>query len=253
MNIGRIRAITRGQKPALGVHLSMLSAEVVELVGHLGFDWLFLDAQRTPLNPERCLELVRAAQLVQMATLVRVPEVSASIIESYLDIGVNGVVAADVRSAVDARAAVDAVKFAPAGHRGAAARTRAADYGVAGASATFYAQSNAATYVGVLIESAEGAENLAAIAGVAGVDALGVGPNDLGLSLGTHDGIADQRVRTIVDRCVEEIAKSGKGWLIVVGDVHKAKEACAQGASLIAVPDVVLLARSARDFLYALR
>jgi len=179
-----------------GVHLSFLSPDLVEFVGTLGFHWLFLDAQRTPLNPMLCRDLVRAADVANLFCIVRVADVSAREIESYLDAGVLGIIAPNVSSAADARALVSAVKFSPEGTRGAAFRSRSARYGLTQSPAEYCAAANHTTFTAALIESKTGLDELESIAAVPGLDYLSIGANDLALSLGISAGAADARYST---------------------------------------------------------
>ena len=121
---------SRTDKVLWGVHLSFFSPELIELCGALGFQWLFLDAQHTPLNPLLCRELVRAADLAEMFCLVRVPEISAVAIEGFLDAGVVGILAPNISTPAQAKDLVAAVKFSPHGSRGAGFLSRAARYGL---------------------------------------------------------------------------------------------------------------------------
>jgi len=236
-----------------GVHLSFLSPDLAEFVGTLGFHWLFLDAQRTPLDPKLCRDLVRAADVANLFSVVRVAKVSAREIESYLDAGVLGIIAPNVSSAADARALVAAVKFSPEGTRGAAFRSRSAGYGLTQSPADYCAAANRATFTAALIESKTGLDELESIAAVPGLNYLSIGANDLALSLGISAGAADARVRAILDETHSRIKALNKPQIAVVGDAEQARSAIAAGATLVAVSDAALLASSARSLLQSMR
>ena len=249
----RLTKLRRRNETAWGIHLSFLCPEVIEFCGLLGFDWVFLDAEHTPLNPYLCRELVCAADTVGLACLVRVARIDTAIIESYLDAGVLGVLAANVSSAVDAEALVSAVKFSPQGKRGAAAKTRAANYGLTCSPADYYRQANEMTFTVALLESQQGIDNLEAIAAVPGLDYLAIGPNDLGLSLGRDGGMADSVVRRLVEETQDRIRRAGKPQVTVVVNVEQARQAVTAGARLIAVPDTTLFAGAGRLFLQEIK
>jgi 2-keto-3-deoxy-L-rhamnonate aldolase RhmA len=245
----RPRERPRKDAASFGVHLSFLCPEVIEFCGVLGFEWLFLDAQHTPLNHHLCRELVRAADVAGLFCMVRVPQIDAPVIEGFLDAGVLGIMAPNVSSAVEARALVSAVKFSPVGTRGAAARSRAASYGWTQAAADYVERANQETFTAALIEAQQGIDQLDAIMAVPGIDYIAIGPNDLGLSLGTASGMADPRVRAIVEDAHTRIKAHGKPQVAVVSNADQARAAVAAGATLIAVPDAMLLADAARAFL----
>jgi 4-hydroxy-2-oxoheptanedioate aldolase len=249
MNAPGLKELRSKQGVAWGLHLGFLCPEIVEFAGRLGFTWLFLDAEHTPVTPASCRELVRAADVVGMPCLVRVPEIRASVIEGFLDVGVLGILAPAVATADEARALVAAVKFSPEGMRGAASRSRAAGYGVAQRPEEYCALANRLTFTAALIENQSGVDHLEDIMGVPGIDAIAIGPNDLGFSLGIAGGMADPRVRTLVESAQARIRSRGKPQLTVVSDAPQARRAVAAGATLVAVSDAALLATAGRSFL----
>jgi 2-keto-3-deoxy-L-rhamnonate aldolase RhmA len=246
-----------------GLHLSYHSPELIETAGHLGLEWLFLDAQHTPLNPHLARELIRAADVTGLFTLVRVPEINSSVIEGYLDIGARGILGPDVRSPEQARALVAAVKFPPQGNRGAAVRSRAAGYGLTTTPAEYFQRANRATVVAALIESAEAFQQLEDILAVPGIDYFAIGPNDLGLSLrlgvqGLEAGSSalqqvEDPVRELVEQIQNRTIAAGKPLLSVVTNLEQGEAAVAAGAQLIAVSDAALFVDAMRWFLAAVR
>jgi 4-hydroxy-2-oxoheptanedioate aldolase len=247
----RWRELRSRDTAAWGIHLSLLCPEAVELFGLLGFEWVLLDAQHMPLDPRLCCELVRAADLACMPCLVRVPDVSPAIVERFLDVGAAGILAPDISSAGQAHALVAAVKFSPEGTRGAAGRSRAAGYGLIESPAEYTWRANRATMTGALIETQAGIDALESIMAVPGLDFVGLGPNDLGLSLGTAAGMADPAIRKIVEAARARIKAYGKPEMTVVSDADAGNAAVSAGARLIAVSDAALLATATREFLHS--
>jgi 4-hydroxy-2-oxoheptanedioate aldolase len=246
----------------LGVHLSLLNAELVKLCGLLGFKWLFLDAQRTPLTPALSHELVRAADLTGMFCLVRVSYLDVAQIQGFLNAGAAGIIAASISNAADARALVNAVKFPPQGTRGESPRSREgghdlSNFSGAGGHATSPApccclEANGATCAAALIESPRGIEHLQDILAVPGLDYIAFGPNDLALSLGAVSS-KDTSVRALLDAAGEQLRAAGKPRIEVVLDAAEGQLAAADGATLIAVPDTALLRAAGSQFLQDMR
>lgn len=245
----RLESFRRNDGVAWGVQLSFLCPEVIEFCGVLGFHWLFLDAEHTPLDRRLCRELVRAADVVGMPCMVRVPQIEASVIEGFLESGVVGIMAPNVASAAEARSLIAAVKFTPEGACHASAKSRAASYGLAHPPEEYARLANQATFTAALIESQAGIDQMDAILAVPGLDCVSLGPNDLGLSLGVAGGMANPQVRAIVEGARARIKASGKPQVAVVGDAVQAREAVTTGATLVAVSDAALLAGAARSFL----
>src|SRR5262249_26221074 len=63
-----------------GALVTINHAELVEVFGHLGYDFVFLDAQHGGLSVETARELIRAAELTGMTPLVRVPRNDPAVI-----------------------------------------------------------------------------------------------------------------------------------------------------------------------------
>jgi len=234
---------------AYGVHVSLLVPEALEIYGLLGFEWAFLDAEHGPLSHETCRQLVRGADVAGIPCAVRVPQVVGAVIEGYLDAGAIGIIAPDIASADQAQALVAATRFPPRGTRGAASRTRAAEFGLTQPPEDFISRSNSGLFTVALIESADGLKNAAAIAMVEGIDYVGIGPSDLSLSLGLPQGASDPALREIVSEAHARIRATGKPLFVLAKDRSSAKAAVDAGAGLIAIPDIVLLETGAREFL----
>lgn len=235
--------------PVFGTCVSFFSPELIETCGLLGFGWVLLDAEHTPLSHAECRNLVRAADVVSLPCIVRVPEVRAAVIEGFLDGGVLGIMAPGISSAQQAAELVKAVKFSPQGQRGSAGRTRAADYGLNRARADFYRAANTATLTVALIETRPGLDALEDIMNVPGLDYVAIGPNDLALSMGVSDGGDAPVLREVLADAQRRIQARGKPQLVVVSSAREAALASMAGAQLIAVSDSALFASAASSFL----
>src|SRR5438105_1960392 len=105
------------QKLAAGQPASVIapfapSAGFVELLGHLGFDGVFLDCEHGPSSWEDVEDMVRAAELADCDSIVRVPDKTAGTITRALDRGAGGIQVPHVNTAADAQAVVERAKFA---------------------------------------------------------------------------------------------------------------------------------------------
>src|SRR3712207_4329177 len=117
MRTNALKAKLRAGERVSGVLLTIPNADLVEMFGHLGYDFVFLDAQHGGIGVETARELMRAAELTGLTTLVRVPRNDPSVILEYLDAGAGGIIVPNVMSRADAVAAVRAIKYAPLGNR----------------------------------------------------------------------------------------------------------------------------------------
>lgn len=145
---------------------------VVDTAASVGPDFVVIDTQHG-------LDLgqVDASLFTLMAHhgvpgLVRVESIDLGRIGRTLDLGAAGIIVPLVESVDDAERAVHATRHAPRGGRSYGMQTRRVG------------PFDENPYIVVQVETAGAVENIDAIAAVDGVDALYIGPADLGLALG---------------------------------------------------------------------
>jgi 2-keto-3-deoxy-L-rhamnonate aldolase RhmA len=185
----------------LGTFVKTPHPHIVEVLATCGLDCLVLDAEHAPFD-RRDLDLCVMAGRRVVPMIVRTPDGTAESILNALDCGADGVLVPHVRSADEARHVAAAAQYGTG--RGYAGSTRAARYGLA-AMADHKRDSAATTTIIAQIEDAEALDNIAAIAAVAGIDALFIGRIDLTISLGCEspdDPIVVAACERIVAVCV---------------------------------------------------
>src|SRR5207249_7774285 len=110
------------------------------------------------------------------APVVRPPWNDVVVIKRLLDAGFHNFLVPFVQSADEARRAVAATRYPPAGVRGVATTTRANRYGRV---KEYLKRANDQICVIVQLETRVALGNLEAIAAVPGMDGLFIGPSDL--------------------------------------------------------------------------
>src|SRR5437879_7628863 len=78
-------------KAAFGVMCTFPSPAVVEMLGHLGFDWILLDNEHGSITVDTVEACIAAAELTGMAPIVRPVGNKPEIIAPFLDRGAWGV------------------------------------------------------------------------------------------------------------------------------------------------------------------
>ena len=197
-------------KAAFGVMCTFPSPQVVEMLGHLGFDWILLDNEHGSITVDTAESCIAVAELSGMAPIVRPVGNRPEIIAPFLDRGAWGVQVPHVNTADEARAVVDAVKYAPEGHRGLFGGGRAAQYGYSGSTADYAAAANRETLVCVMIEEVEAIENLPEMLKVPGVDVYFIGSGDLSQSMGYTGQQTHPEVLKMMERGVKSITGAGR-------------------------------------------
>jgi 4-hydroxy-2-oxoheptanedioate aldolase len=195
-------------KAAFGVMCTFPSPAVVEMLGCLGFDWILLDNEHGSITVDTAEACIVAAELTGMAPIVRPVGNRPELI--FLDRGAWGVQVPHVNTADEARAAVDAVKYGPEGHRGIFSGGRPAGYGFAGSTADYAKEANAQTLVCLMLEEVEAIENLPDLVKVPGVDVFFIGSGDLSQSMGYTGQQAHPEVQKLMERGVATIVGAGR-------------------------------------------
>src|SRR3954471_22775999 len=153
------KAKLKAGEAIIGPIVGFTSPQLVEIAGRAGFDFVFLDCEHGAIGLDEVENMVRAADLVDVSTIVRVPENNPQQILRYLDLGAGGVQVPHVKTRDDAARAVEASKYRPQGSRGIGGG-RAADYGLGARSGSEYMQfANEQTWVSAMIEDVEGVRN----------------------------------------------------------------------------------------------
>ena len=110
-----------------GTMVTLASSEVVETLAHIGFDWLFVDAEHSPLSAIAVRDIIQTAG--STPCLVRIASKEKVQIQQALDAGAAGIIVPSVNTAQDAQYIVDCVKYPPNGSRGIGL-SRANTYGL---------------------------------------------------------------------------------------------------------------------------
>jgi 4-hydroxy-2-oxoheptanedioate aldolase len=244
MRHNRAKAMLAAGKPVNVVAPGYTSPGLVELLGRMGFDAVFIDCEHGAPGWEDVENMVRAAELVDVTPIVRVQANDPSTITRTLDRGAGGVQVPHINTREQAEAAVRAAKFAPLGHRGFA-RGRAA-LGVQG---SFTSHANQETMVIAMLEEAEALGNLDAILTVEHIDAFFIAPGDLAQSMG-HPGEPDHpEVQQAVDDAVRRTRAAGRAPGVLATSGATARRYLDLGALFIHVALASLLQPGVRGFL----
>lgn len=234
----------------LGAWCMMPGAMSAEALGKAGFDWVLIDMQHGCMDYETALSMIRAVDLGDAVPIVRVPWNDPGIIGRVLDAGALGIVIPMIQSAADARRAVDACLYPPAGSRSfGPVRVGLRD------GPGYFATANTRVAVIPMIETVQALEEVEEIAGTPGVDALFVGPFDLSIALGLPPG--DNDGNPVFDAAITRIAAAAKAAGVATAVLSNARVAplrLKQGFQMVSVvTDINALTMAARADLAAVR
>jgi 2-keto-3-deoxy-L-rhamnonate aldolase RhmA len=248
-----LKAKLRAGQRVVGALVTVNSPELVEMFGHLGYDFVFIDGQHGGLGIETARELIRAAELTGMTPLVRTRKNDPAEILEFLDAGAAGVIVPDVASRAEAEAAARATRYPRRGTRGAMGMSRAAFYGIPPGGAEYYRRADEEVLCCVLVEHEQALHELDQLVATPDLDVIVIGPGDLSMSMGIHGGWMDQRVQAAVSRIHGAARAAGKPTMIVALTPEDGRRLVAEGYQAILVVTGSLIVNAARAFLQTLR
>lgn len=238
----RFKAGLREGRLQHGLWCTINDPLVVEMCAHLGFDWLLLDTEHSPMDALGVLPLLQAAAPYPASAIVRPGSLNVPEIKKLLDFGTQTILVPMVQDAEEAALAVAAVEYPPAGIRGVSGMTRATAFGdLAG----YHKAAREEIAVIVQVETLGAMNAIEDIAAVPGVDGIFVGPADLAAALGHAGEPGHPEVRDAVVDAVRRIVAAGKPAGFLSADEAYADLVTEAGARFVARDiDLVALKRA---------
>ena len=246
-----LAAVAKSGPAPLGTWIMSAAALVAEAMGCVGFDWLLLDAEHSPLDSMDLAAMLAAVGATGTAAVVRVPCNDATWVKRVMDAGAQSLMFPMVQTVEDAKRAVAATRYPPPGSRGVAAMHRASRFGTV---PDYLKRAGAETCVVVQIETPEALRNLEAIAAVDGVDCIFIGPGDLAASMGLIGEIGHPQVQAHLKQAAQTCARLSKPCGIVMGQAEAVNQCIEYGYSYVAVAsDLGMLMARASELLNKMR
>ena len=181
-----VKAALRAGEAQVGTWLSLGSVFAARVMARVGFPWLTVDLEHSPIDWSDAALLFGAIADAGCVPLARVPRGDHDHIKRVLDAGAHGSVVPMVNTVEEARAAIAAAKFPPVGNRSVGGALHALNFNTT--AGDYFKHANDELLVILQTESPEGVENAEAIYSLPGVDAIFVGPNDLTFQMRGPDG-----------------------------------------------------------------
>jgi 2-keto-3-deoxy-L-rhamnonate aldolase RhmA len=242
----RVRA---GEK-VVGTFMKTTSPQTIEVLAETALDFVVLDAEHAPFGIDSLSQVLGVAHALKLPTLVRIPGHDPAFINASLDLGAEGILVPHVRSAADADAIADAVKYGP-GRRGFSPSSRAGGYGTLPAS-VYRSRADERSSIWCQIEDAEALGCVDEIAAHDAVDCVFIGPADLGWSL-CPEGPDPEILERAIAGIIESARRHGRAVGIFVPSAAHIVEALRKRVSVIVSgSDQSLLMEGARHLSLAL-
>lgn len=184
-----------------GIFLEIPCPDVVEMASLAGWDFVVIDTEHGAMGTAQLPDMLRASRV---PAIVRVAG-RADLLQGALDSGADGVLVPQIHTAAEAAAVVAASRFYPQGKRGLNGFVRAAGYSLT----PMEEYLRRPVRVVIQIETAGALAEVEAIAGLAGVDELFIGPYDLSQALGRPGDVMHAEVLGAGQRVIHAAHAAG--------------------------------------------
>ena len=239
-------------RPQIGLWLGLCSSYSAELLAGAGFDWLLIDGEHAPNNVPTVLTQLQAIAPYPSQPVVRPSWNDPVQIKQLLDVGAQTLLVPMVQNAEEARLAVRATRYPPAGIRGVgSALARASRWGRID---DYAAQADREMCLLVQVETKCGYENLEAILAVEGVDGVFFGSADLAASYGYLGQSTHPEIVAAIEVGLRKVRAAGKAGGVLCSDKALNARYIDAGARFVAVGvDALLLAGATTELLRSYR
>ena len=183
-------------EPLMVINPDFPSPNMMEFLGGLGFDGVFIDCETGSTTLEGVAAMNNSAKVAGVCAIVRTDSDESWVISRYLSLGIDGVMVPHIHDVDTAKKVVETVQY-----------SRSRDY--------------QDKFVIALLESVEAMEQLPSILGVDGIDIFFIGTGDLSHTMGFPGQRKHPEVQAVVDRAIAQICGAGKiaGISVDTGDV----------------------------------
>ena len=233
MKTNRLLELFSAGKPAAAGWMSIDSAYAAELVGCAGFDAVVVDCQHGMAGHAQMLAMLQALSHTPAVPMVRVSQNNLAEINRALDAGAYGVICPLVNSVAEAVAFGRACRYPIDGMQGD--RSFGPARGLLVGGADYPQRANAQILALAMIETQAGLEAVDAIAAVALIDGLFIGPSDLGIALGLGPAAAHTHpvLAAAITRIQQACSAAGKVTGIWCSSAEMARDMQTQGLQLV--------------------
>jgi len=176
-----------------GCMVETASPILIEILGQLGYDWVWIDTEhknKSPYDAPWLENLTRAAECAGVELVIRLPSGSyPPLIRKVLDAGIRNIVLPRVKTADEVQRAIEAARFTHDGNPGerGIGFGRSSAYGdsfdLAGSETSYAKLEDDNILVGVMIENQEAFSNLDKILSVPEIGFIIPGPGDMSTSV----------------------------------------------------------------------
>lgn len=195
------------RESVFGVVIGVNSVEVAAHAAALGFDFLWLEMEHSPVNLETVRNIVLATRGSHAVPFARPPVNELYMAKRVLDAGVLGVIFPFTSTPELARQAVAACRYPPRGLRGSGAWLAQFRWP---APQGYYDFADDNVLVITVVEDTRALAQIDEIAATPGIDIIFIGTSDLSFSLGLRGRQNEPQLDAAVAKIVDAAKRHGK-------------------------------------------
>lgn len=251
MRANNVRKIWRKGGAVVNGWCGIPNGFAAEVLANQGFDSVTIDLQHGLVHYDSSIPMLQGISTTSATPMARVPWLEEGIIMKMLDAGAYGIICPMINNADDAVRLGKSCRYPPKGYR-SNGPARAAIYG----GADYQPKANSTVLAIGMIETEDGLKNLEAILKTKALDAVYIGPSDLGLALGRKatldqtDPVVVKQINYIKDACKKHRTKVG----IHCATAEYAKKMVKQGFDLVTLSvDYRIMAGAASEMVQYMR
>lgn len=254
------RALQR--KVCLGMHISTGSAQVVEMAGHIGLDFVIVSREVEQLDDAQMEHLLRAANASGTVPMIKLRRNDPRLVEEAMNAGAALLNVPHIRTRQELDDSVRAARFTPNGTRGLCPSARYTGFGSLALDKARSAANEQSAIIPIL-EDKECLDHLDELMSSPDVEIFEFGPFDMSQSLGLNPALSYGNPETMA--AVEKISAAAQKynkvllaptWFpptpVVSSELvdRQVKELVSRGITcLYHMVDILLIARALREML----
>ncbi|MBQ9784576.1 MAG: aldolase [Clostridia bacterium] len=198
-----------------GSIVSLTDPCLCEIMGNVGFDYIWIDMEHTYTSYKEVLCHLNAARSTGTPAIVRVPQNDLTATKKVLEMGPEGIIFPMARTADEVREWISYTLYPPFGTRGFGPM-RAIHYNAA-ESNEYTDRTSLELCRFVQIEHVECVEALEEIAQIPYIDGFIFGPNDLSASVGKIGRVFDPEPTVLIKKAIAVLKKYNKYVGVAIG------------------------------------
>lgn len=203
----------------IGTHISMTDSIASEILGRLGYDFVWIDTEHSEISYTDLRNHITAVNAGGTPAIVRVSMNDYNHIKRVMEMGPDGIIFPMINTAEEARCAMEFCMYPPEGRRGFGP-LRAVGYGIEDMD-KYIECANKKTCRFIQIETLTAVNNLSEIVKNPYIDGYFFGPCDLSGSLGELNRVFGESTQREIRRAIDILKSAGKPIGVSTGSTDR--------------------------------